>query len=61
MSQSQPLFVYFRSFHVTNIAQIGQKMIKALMVCLRLKPGAAGWCAWDSNLGWQDGGRRLIH
>ena len=33
-----PLFVYFRSFHMTNIAQI-LYIIKALMVCLGLEPG----------------------
>ena len=40
---ARPLFVYFRSLHQTNIAQI-----------------ASGWCAWDSNLGWQDGRCRRI-
>ena len=37
MGQTWPLFVHFRSFHMTNIAQILQ-MIKVWMVCLGLKP-----------------------
>ena len=42
MGLSRPLFVYFRSFHMTNIAQILQ-MGKTYMVCLWLEPGAADW------------------
>ena len=40
MSQSRPLFVYFRLFHMT---QFKHKLMIALMVCLGLEPGAAGW------------------
>ena len=40
--QSRPLFVYFRLFYMT---QIKYKLIKALIVCLGLEPGAAGWKA----------------
>ena len=35
IGQSLPLFVYFRLFHMTQL-------IKALMVCMGLQPGAAG-------------------
>ena len=35
--------VYFRSFYKTNRAQIWLEMIKALMVCLGLKPWVAIW------------------
>ena len=38
MGQSQPLFVYFRPFNVTQIKYI---LRKALMVCLGLEPGVA--------------------
>ena len=40
MGQSRPLFLYFRLFYMT---QIKYKLIKALMVCVGLKPGAAEW------------------
>ena len=40
MGQSQPLFVYFCLFYMT---QIKYKLVKVLMVCLGLKPGVAGW------------------
>ena len=40
---SRPLFVYFRSFLVTISIQNGKKR---------------RWCAWDSNLGPQNGRRR---
>ena len=40
MGQSRPLFVYFHLFHMT---QFKYKLIKALMVCLGLEPGVAGW------------------
>ena len=47
MGQSQPLFVYFRSFHIpnqmTNIQFEQYKFKKAQMVCLGLEPGVAGW------------------
>ena len=46
MGQSQTLFVYFRSFHVTISIQIEKKR---------------RWCAWDSNLGLQNGRRRQNH
>ena len=39
MGQSRPLFVYFRLFHITQF----KKLMKAQIVCLGLKPGAAGW------------------
>ena len=48
MCQTRPLFVHFRSFHMTNIAQI-QYMKKRK------------WLAWDSNPGWHVGRRRQIH
>ena len=41
MGLTRPLFVYFRSFHVTNITQI-LKLIKAYIVCLGFEPRAAG-------------------
>ena len=46
MDQSRPLFVYFHSFLVTISVQIEKKQ---------------WWCAWDSNLGPQDGRRRQNH
>ena len=36
-------FVYFRSFTLTNIAQIWRKTIKAKTVCLGLEPRVTGW------------------
>ena len=41
MDQNRPLFVYFRLFHITQF----NKLMKALIVCLGLEPGAAGWKA----------------
>ena len=41
MGQSRPLFIYFRLSHITQI----NKLMKALMACLGLEPGAAGWKA----------------
>ena len=35
----RPLFVYFRPFFITIQIQI----VKALMLCLGIEPGAAGW------------------
>ena len=40
MGKSRTLFVYFRLFYTT---QIKYKLIKSLMECLGLEPGAAGW------------------
>ena len=48
MGQTRPHFVYFRSFHMTNIAQI-QKWKKCRL------------CTWDSNPGQQNGRHRWIH
>ena len=48
MDKIRPLFDYFRSFHMTNIAQI-----------LQMKKHR--WRAWDSNPGRQDGRHRQIH
>ena len=42
MGQSAPLFVYFCLFYMIQIKYI---LITALMLCLGLKPGAAGWKA----------------
>ena len=54
MGQSQHLFVYFHSFHisiqVTNIQIELYKLKKAHMVCLGLKPGTAGWKAQTNPL-----------
>ena len=47
MGQSRPLFVYCSLFYMT---QIKYKLIKALMVCLGLKPRAAGWKAHTNPL-----------
>ena len=47
MGQSWPLFVYYCLFYVT---QIKHELIKALMVCLGLEPGAAGWKAQTNPL-----------
>ena len=47
MGQSRPLFVYFRYLLITiSIIQIEKKR---------------RWCAWDSNLGPQNGKRRQNH
>ena len=37
MGQSRPLSVYFRLFHITKC----NKLMKALIVCMGLKPGVA--------------------
>ena len=53
MGQTRPLFVYFRPFHntMTIIAQILTiNEIKAQMVCLGFKTGAAGWQAQTDPL-----------
>ena len=42
-------FLYVRSFHMANIAQI-LYMIKEQMVCLGLEPGLAGWQAQTNHL-----------
>ena len=42
MGLSRPLFVYFRLFYMS---QFKYNLIKAQMVCLGFKPGAAGWKA----------------
>ena len=47
MSQSRPLFVYFRHFLDT---------ISKIQIDKKLK-----WCAWDSNPGPQDGRLRRNH
>ena len=49
MGQSRPLLAYFHSFHTANIAQ-KLYMIKALMVCLGLEPGAGEWSAQTNPL-----------
>ena len=41
MGQSRPLFVYFCLFHITQF----NKLMKALIMCLGLEPGATGWNA----------------
>ena len=47
MCQSRPLFVYLRLFFMTEIKY---RLINVLMVCLGLKPGAAGWKAQTNAL-----------
>ena len=42
MGQSRPLLVYFRLFYMTQF-KFKYKLIKALIVCLGLEPGVAGW------------------
>ena len=56
MGQSWPLFVYYCLFYVT---QIKHELIKALMVCLGLEPGAAGWKAQTNPLSY--GGNILFN
>ena len=41
-----PLFVYFRLYHIT----LFNKLMKALIMCLGLEPGAAGWKAQTNPL-----------
>ena len=48
MGPTRPLLVYFRYFHMTNIAQ-------------NCKWKKHRWCAWVLNPGWQDGRHRQIH
>ena len=57
MGQTRSVFVYFCSFHMTNIAQI-LFMIKVLMVCLGLEPRAAGWLVQMNQL--SNGGTPLL-
>ena len=40
MDRSRPLFVYFRTFQIT---QLKYKLIKALLVWLGFEPWAAKW------------------
>ena len=51
-----PILVYFRLFDMT---QFKYKLIKALMVCLGLKPRAEGWKAQMNALSY--GGTHLWH
>ena len=55
MGQSRPLFVYSRLFYTIQIKYI---LIKALMVCLGLEPGAAGWKTQTNPLSY--GGTPLV-
>ena len=47
MGQSRPLVVYFRLF---QMIQFKYQLIKVKMLCLGLKPGAAGWKAQTNPL-----------
>ena len=54
MGQTRPLFVSFRSFHLTNISQILTINDKSVDGVLGTKPAAAGWNALTNPLSYVD-------
>ena len=59
LNSSSRSILFFKNGPILASFSIYFRLFNTLQFKLKLKKRR--WCAWDSNLGWQDGRRKRIH